>query len=58
MLEAGRWGRLVPVGDVESMTRAIQETLDGQASAPPHDLVVERYGMSRIVDRYLEVLVP
>lgn len=55
ILEGGRWGRLVPVGDFEALARAIEETLDDPA--PPDVRVRANYfDVDRAVDRYLHVL--
>ena len=56
ILEDGKWGRLVPVGDSHGMARAILETLDNPISA---DCLISRasaYSAEASVDRYLEVL--
>ena len=56
ILEDGKWGRLVPVGDSHSMARAILETLDNPI---PADCLISRasaYSVEASVDRYLEVL--
>lgn len=55
ILENGRWGRLVPVGDAESLAEAIAATLD----AKNHPNVARRaqdFGVERAVDGYLRVL--
>lgn len=57
ILEDGRWGRLVPVGDVEAMAKAIDLTLD----SPPPDGLVDRamdFHVDRIAEEYLNVLLP
>ena len=56
ILEDGKWGRLVPVGDSRRMARAILETLDNPM---PADCLISRasaYSVEASVDRYLEVL--
>ena len=40
VLEDGRWGALVPVGDVAALARALEETLDGRR--PPAEALVRR----------------
>ena len=40
ILEDGRWGALVPVGDAAALARALEETLDG--GRPPADALVRR----------------
>lgn len=58
ILEGGRWGRLVPVNDVEALTEAMRETL----ADPPDAALLRRraddFSVSASVDRYLEVLFP
>jgi len=56
ILEDGRHGRLVPVGDAEAMAAAITATL----AAPPHRATLRaaaaRYHVSRVADDYLRAL--
>lgn len=55
ILEDGRWGRLVPVGDVEALAAAILATM----AEPQHPDVVARardFGADGAVDEYLEAL--
>ena len=44
ILENGRWGRLVPVGDVEALAAAIEQTL---TAPPPGDELKARAGFFR-----------
>ena len=56
ILEGGRWGRLVPVGDAEAMAAAIEETL---ASPPPAGELIGRaefFRKNRAVAQYLEIV--
>jgi len=56
ILDHGRIGKLVPVGDVSAMARAIDETLDAPA---PRELFVERarhYAYDGVVSDYARVL--
>ena len=56
ILDGGRYGRLVPVGDAAALAAAMLATL---ASPPPADWLKERaalFSVDRAVDRYLEVL--
>ena len=56
ILEGGKWGRLVPVGDWRAMAGAILETLDNPT---PSDQVIARasdFSAEASIDRYLEVL--
>lgn len=54
LLQGGRFGRLVPVGDVEALTAAITSTLDHPAPAPPE--AVSPYMRDFAVEQYLDVL--
>lgn len=56
ILKGGRYGKLVPVGDVGAFANAIQEIvsrnrLNSRASAAPH---LDRYNAELIANRYLE----
>ena len=42
ILEDGKWGALVPVGDAAALARALEETLDGRR--PPAEALVRRAG--------------
>ena len=56
ILEDGKWGRLVPVGDWHSMAEAIIDTLDNPV---PSNRLISRasvYSADASIDRYLEVL--
>ena len=56
ILEDGKWGRLVPVGDWRSMAEAIIQTLDNPI---PSDQLISRasaFSADASIDRYLEVL--
>ncbi len=56
-LEDGKWGRLVPVGDVEAMADAIIDTLAGD-HAPPAELMqrAETFSLDRIAREYMAIL--
>lgn len=57
ILEGGKWGRLVPVGDPTAMGEAILATLESKV----HPDVRQRAGdfeIDRIARRYLQVLLP
>jgi glycosyltransferase involved in cell wall biosynthesis len=54
ILEEGRWGRLVPVGNIEELAKAIGESL-----SMPRLLnggALDRFRVDIVVDRYLEVM--
>lgn len=56
ILDRGRYGRLVPVGDDAALANALAETL---RVPPPRDLLRERatlFDLTRNADRYLELL--
>lgn len=57
ILEGGRWGQLVPVGDVDALARAMAATLDMPLAERPN--VRERaadFEQERAVDAYLRLL--
>ena len=56
ILEDGKWGRLVPVGDWRAMAKAIIETMD--SPIPPHRLISRAsvFSADASIDRYLELL--
>ena len=56
ILESGRLGRLVPVGDVEAMAAAIADGVAGRIASVPLATVERKYGTDEIVRGYLEVL--
>ena len=56
MLEDGRWGRLVPVGDWRAMARAIEDTLDDPMPAEALRERASVYSVEASVERYLEVV--
>jgi glycosyltransferase involved in cell wall biosynthesis len=56
ILENGKWGKLVPVGDARAMADAILETLD---NPPPREALVERakcFSVERAADEYERVV--
>ena len=56
ILEDGKWGRLVPVGDWHAMAESIVETLDNPI---PSEQLISRasvFSAEASIDRYLEVL--
>ena len=55
ILENGKWGTLVPVGDAQALERAIQEALRiGKRSVPPE--AWQRFTVDYAVQKYLELL--
>jgi glycosyltransferase involved in cell wall biosynthesis len=56
ILDGGRWGRLVPMGDHEAMKDAMLRTLDDPPSPERLRRRAMEFHVDRIVDRYLRVL--
>ena len=56
ILENGKWGKLVPVENVESLSSAIAETLRGEFKCPSPEMLEARFGLDHIIDQYLSVL--
>jgi glycosyltransferase involved in cell wall biosynthesis len=56
LLDGGRYGPLVPVGDADALAHAMQRTL--AHPLPPEELrsAVSEYTQERSAERYLEVL--
>jgi len=54
ILEQGRWGKLVPVGDVDAMAKAIIDALEGRLKKIPAFILEERYGIQAITKKYLD----
>jgi glycosyltransferase involved in cell wall biosynthesis len=57
ILESGRWGRLVPVGDATALAKAMADTLD---EASPPDVVARSadFSVDIAVSAYLRMLIP
>lgn len=57
ILENGRWGRLVPVGDPEALAAAMDSALDEDAAERPGvEVRASEFGLDPSVRSYLEVL--
>lgn len=57
ILEGGRWGRMVPVGDVDALARAMAAMLDMPSSERPDvRLRAADFEQDRAVDAYLRIL--
>jgi len=59
ILEGGRYGRLVPVGDVEGLAKAILETLENPNKPADREARIRRamdFSLDKIVNQYLKVL--
>jgi glycosyltransferase involved in cell wall biosynthesis len=55
ILEGGKWGRLVPVGDVQALAGAILETL-GLSDRPDYGERLKDFEFEKTVDRYAAAL--
>lgn len=56
ILESGKWGKLVPVGDVEALSQAILASLNSKTHSPPMEILEKRFGASNSIDQYLSIL--
>ena len=56
ILEDGKWGRLVPVGDWRAMAEAIMDTLDNPIPSGQLIARASDFSADASIDRYLEVL--
>ncbi|NOZ51524.1 MAG: glycosyltransferase [Gammaproteobacteria bacterium] len=56
ILENGKYGRLVPVGDAEAMAEGILATLDGTTDSEALQYRAKEFSYDDIADQYLEVL--
>ncbi len=56
VLQNGRYGRLVPVGDVEALAEAMAQTLDAQVDRASLRRRAEDFGVEAAVSEYLELL--
>jgi glycosyltransferase involved in cell wall biosynthesis len=58
ILEGGKWGKLVPVGDSEAMAEAIFSTLEGERNIDELDVKarVQDFHVQKISTQYLELL--
>lgn len=57
ILEMGKWGRLIPVGDINAMANAIMKTLN-DSEHPNVESRAAEFSIDRAVDGYLKFLVP
>ena len=58
ILEGGRYGRLVPVGDAEAMAEAMKQALIAPFDRDALQARAKDFSLEVIADRYLEVLFP
>lgn len=56
ILADGRYGALVPVGDVHALAAAMEDALDGKLAPPPVESW-RRYSIDAVVDEYIPLLV-
>ncbi len=55
ILKDGRWGHLVPIGDVDALAHGIDHAISGRSIHPPPESWRE-YELERVVSRYLALL--
>ena len=55
ILEGGKWGKLVPVGDIEKIAKAIIDTLE-DLNRPDVAKRAQDFGIEKPVQNYLRVL--
>lgn len=60
ILEGGKWGLLVPVGDHDAMAAAIVSTLgiNGKAASPLLNAYLRRFGLDEVMPQYLDAIFP
>lgn len=56
ILGNGKWGRLVPVGDAEALTRAMLEALDAEHDREALKRRAVEFSPQRIADQYLRLI--
>ncbi|MGD9840629.1 MAG: glycosyltransferase [Candidatus Bipolaricaulis sp.] len=57
ILEGGKWGRLVPMGDDAALAEAVLATLaEPQQLQAAQERMRERFGLDAVVEQYLDVL--
>ena len=57
ILEDGKWGQIVPVGDAEALYQAILASLSGETRCPSREILERRFGIDNIIEQYLSVLI-
>lgn len=55
ILDGGRWGRLVPVGDAQAMANGLVDAIDGRVPPPPTESWAA-YEQDIVVGTYLDLL--
>lgn len=56
ILDGGRWGRLVEMGNIDAIAQAILEGLQGQIELIPLSVIHQRYDAETVASQYLKVL--
>lgn len=56
ILEGGKWGRLVPVGDAPELARAMIETLDDDTPPPDVRSRAEDFRLEKAIYKYIELI--
>lgn len=55
ILAEGKYGQLVPVGDVSALAKAIDVALDSNRSSPP-PISWQQFDLNNVVDQYIHIL--
>ncbi|MGE5639488.1 MAG: glycosyltransferase [Clostridia bacterium] len=58
LLDGGRFGALVPVGDAAAVAQAMDAVLSGEKRFPDPAAYLARFDRASVVQRYLDVLLP
>ncbi|MGY0611537.1 glycosyltransferase [Luteimonas sp. A501] len=58
ILEHGKYGRLVPVGDADALARAMLESLQSQHDHAVLKVRAQDFAVDKVADRYLDLLLP
>lgn len=58
ILEGGRYGTLVPVGDVEALAQAMQDSLSRHHDSEVLKYRAQDFSVDKIAEQYLDVLLP
>lgn len=58
ILEGGRYGRLVPVGDAQALAGAMLDTLQSTHDSAALKLRAQDFSIDKIADQYLDLLLP
>ncbi len=55
LVDQGRYGQLVPVGDDEAMAQAILDVLSGAARTPPREWL-QQFELNQVIQNYLQLI--